>query len=50
MQGKIIKGIAGFYYVHTGKTGIYECKDFITYRQKINYMNVRQKESSETRR
>ena len=26
MQGKIIKGIAGFYYVHTGKTGIYECK------------------------
>lgn len=26
MQGKIIKGIAGFYYVHTGKAGIYECK------------------------
>ena len=26
MKGKIIKGIAGFYYVHTGKTGIYECK------------------------
>lgn len=25
MQGKIIKGIAGFYYVQT-KTGIYECK------------------------
>ena len=26
MQGKIIKGIAGFYYVHTGKSGVYECK------------------------
>ena len=26
MQGKIIKGIAGFYYVHTAESGIYECK------------------------
>ena len=30
MKGKIVKGIAGFYYVHTGdsqkKAGIYECK------------------------
>lgn len=26
MQGKIIKGIAGFYYVHGGEAGIYECK------------------------
>lgn len=26
MQGKIIKGIAGFYYVHTQETGVYECK------------------------
>lgn len=26
MQGKIIKGIAGFYYVHVEKHGIYECK------------------------
>lgn len=26
MQGKIIKGIAGFYYVHISKKGIYECK------------------------
>lgn len=26
MNGKIIKGIAGFYYVHTGDTGVYECK------------------------
>ena len=26
MQGKIIKGIAGFYYVHVGESGVYECK------------------------
>lgn len=26
MQGKIIKGIAGFYYVHVADKGIYECK------------------------
>lgn len=26
MKGKIIKGIAGFYYVNTEKSGIYECK------------------------
>lgn len=26
MQGKIIKGIAGFYYVHVHGKGIYECK------------------------
>lgn len=26
MQGKIIKGIAGFYYVHVPGQGIYECK------------------------
>lgn len=26
MQGKIIKGIAGFYYVHAAGSGIYECK------------------------
>lgn len=26
MQGKIIKGIAGFYYVHVPQKGIYECK------------------------
>lgn len=26
MQGKIIKGISGFYYVHTAESGIYECK------------------------
>lgn len=26
MQGKIIKGIAGFYYVHTGEDIVYECK------------------------
>ncbi|SCP98057.1 ribosome small subunit-dependent GTPase A [Anaerobium acetethylicum] len=26
MQGKIIKGIAGFYYVHVAGAGVYECK------------------------
>ena len=26
MQGKIIKGIAGFYYVHVVEFGVYECK------------------------
>ncbi|MCI8373692.1 MAG: ribosome small subunit-dependent GTPase A [Lachnospiraceae bacterium] len=26
MRGRIVKGIAGFYYVDTGKNGIYECK------------------------
>lgn len=26
MQGKIVKGIAGFYYVHVEEKGIYECK------------------------
>ena len=26
MQGKIIKGIAGFYYVHVAENGVYECK------------------------
>ncbi len=26
MQGKIIKGIAGFYYVHVEDLGVYECK------------------------
>lgn len=26
MQGKIIKGISGFYYIHTDKDAVYECK------------------------
>ena len=26
MQGKIVKGISGFYYVHIAEFGIYECK------------------------
>lgn len=26
MRGKIVKGIAGFYYVHIAHSGIYECK------------------------
>ena len=26
MQGKIVKGIAGFYYVRVVESGVYECK------------------------
>ena len=26
MEGKIIKGIAGFYYIHAGNGVVYECK------------------------
>ena len=26
MTGKIIKGIAGFYYVHDGKSDVFQCK------------------------
>ncbi len=26
MQGKIVKGIAGFYYVHVAESGVYECR------------------------
>ena len=26
MQGRIVKGIAGFYYVNTGSERVYECK------------------------
>ena len=34
MQGKIIKGIAGFYYVHIEFCGIYECKAKGIFRNK----------------
>lgn len=34
MQGKIIKGIAGFYYVHTRHSGTYECKAKGIFRNK----------------
>lgn len=34
MTGKIIKGIAGFYYVHTGQNGLYECKARGAFRNK----------------
>lgn len=34
MQGKIIKGIAGFYYVHVVHSGIYECKANGVFRNK----------------
>lgn len=33
MQGKIVKGISGFYYVHVVKSGIYECKAKGIFRQ-----------------
>ena len=26
MQGKIVKGIGGFYYVHVETVGVYECR------------------------
>lgn len=36
MQGKIVKGIAGFYYVHVVEKGVYECKAKGSFRnQKI---------------
>lgn len=34
MQGKIIKGIAGFYYIHIPEDGIYECKAKGIFRNK----------------
>ena len=34
MQGKIVKGISGFYYVHVVGTGIYECKAKGVFRNK----------------
>lgn len=34
MQGKILKGIAGFYYVHAENKGIYECKAKGVFRNK----------------
>ena len=33
MQGKIVKGISGFYYVHVVESGIYECKAKGAFRQ-----------------
>ena len=33
MQGKILKGISGFYYVHVAESGIYECKAKGVFRQ-----------------
>ncbi len=26
MRGKIVRGVGGFYYVHTGSLGVLECK------------------------
>ncbi len=36
MQGKIVKGIAGFYYVHVPELGIYECKAKGLFRKEQN--------------
>lgn len=34
MKGRIVKGIAGFYYIHTGEHGLYECKAKGVFRNK----------------
>lgn len=34
MQGRIIKGIAGFYYVYVSEAGVYECKAKGVFRNK----------------
>lgn len=34
MRGKIVKGIAGFYYIHTGEQSLYECKAKGVFRNK----------------
>ena len=33
MHGKIVKGIAGFYYVHVVESGVYECKAKCVFRK-----------------
>lgn len=59
MQGKIIKGIAGFYYVHVAGSGIYECKAKGIFRKdnfkplvgdnvEITVLNEEEKEGSVT--
>ena len=35
MTGKIIKGIAGFYYVYVVESGIYECKAVGIFRREL---------------
>lgn len=34
VQGKIVKGIAGFYYIHVVESGVYECKAKGVFRKK----------------
>lgn len=34
IEGKIVKGIAGFYYVHNAESGLYECKAKGVFRNK----------------
>ena len=59
MQGKIVKGIAGFYYVHVVEFGIYECKAKGIFRKdnfkplvgdnvEITVLNEEEKEGSVT--
>ena len=59
MQGKIIKGIAGFYYVDVAESGIYECKAKGIFRKEkkkplvgdnveITVLNEEEKEGSVT--
>ena len=55
MKGKIIKGIAGFYYVHDGRSKIYECKAKGVFRNRnikplvgddVEYMDLDEKEGT----
>ena len=59
MQGKIVKGIAGFYYVHVAGSGVYECKAKGIFRKddfkplvgdnvEITVLNEEEKEGSVT--
>ena len=44
MQGKIVKGIAGFYYVHVVESGVYECKAKGSVEEKIQKIQESKKE------
>lgn len=43
MQGKIIKGIAGFYYIYAENDEIYECKAKGIFRKDKKNQNVEEK-------
>ena len=40
MQGKIIKGIAGFYYVYGENEVLYECKAKGIFRKAVSYTHL----------